>query len=619
MRYPAFALAEHLDHGLGDPHDPARVASFARLVALDAREEFPAEICAELDRLGLPRWYVPAEFGGELRSYEELLHAVRILARRDLTVAIGHGKTYLGAVSAWVGATPEQARRVGAEVLAGSVISLALTEREHGSDLLAGEVSAVPTGAGYRVDGEKWLINNASRGDLVCVLARTEPAGGTRGFSLLMVDKRRLASGTFRCLPKERTHGVRGADISGIAFAGAEVPAEALVGTAGAGPEIVLKSVQLTRTMCAAMSLGLADQALRLVLDFAAGHRLYDRPLVDLPHANRTLTEAYVDLLIGEATSVLTARGIHATPGELSVTSAVAKYLVPTMMDRTIPRLGQVLGARALLTEDHADGLFQKIERDHRIVGIFDGNTLVNLNTLVNQFPGLVRGYRRGVVDPGLADTVELARPLPDFDRNRLALLSRTGCSVVQQLPAAVAEVLELVDAGIAPPALAVQAETLAGLVDGLHERMAAYRPQPRQVPAEAFRMAGEYALAFAAAACLHLWLRNRHWLADGPTAPLWADARWLRACLHRLIGQLRPATATGPEPDDGEDYDRLLPDLRAQHHEGRLFSLLPARLAEAGVQTPEPPSRLAEAAGQPSESPARPAGTAAQLSEVAR
>jgi hypothetical protein len=223
------------------------------------------------------------------------------------------------------------------------------------------------------------------------------------------------------------------------------------------------------------------------------------------------------------------------------------------------------------------------------------------------------------VVDPGLADTVELARPLPDFDRSRLALLSRTGCSVVQQLPAAVAEVLELVDAGIAPPALAAQAETLAGLVDGLHERMAAYRPQPRQVPAEAFRMAGEYALAFAAAACLHLWLRNRHWLADGPTAPLWADARWLRACLHRLIGQLRPATATGPEPDDGEDYDRLLPDLRAQHHEGRLFSLLPARLAEAGAQTPEPPSRLAEAAGQPSESPARPAGTAAQLSEVAR
>ncbi|GAB3975599.1 acyl-CoA dehydrogenase family protein [Plantactinospora veratri] len=396
MRYPAFALAERLDHGLGDPHDPERPASFARCVALDTREEFPAQICAELDRLGLPRWYVPAEFGGELRDYEELLHAVRILARRDLTVAIGHGKTYLGAVSAWVGATPEQARRVGAEVLAGSVISLALTEREHGSDLLAGEVSAVPAGDGYRVDGEKWLINNASRGDLVCVLARTDPAGGTQGFSLLMVDKRRLAPGTFRCLPKEHTHGVRGADISGIAFTGAEVPADALVGTPGAGPEIVLKSVQLTRTMCAAMSLGLADQALRLVLDFATGHRLYDRPLVDLPHANRTLTEAYVDLLIGEATSMLTARGIHATPGELSVTSAVAKYLVPTMMDRTIPRLGQVLGARALLTADHADGLFQKIERDHRIVGIFDGNTLVNLNTLVNQFPGLVRGYRRG-------------------------------------------------------------------------------------------------------------------------------------------------------------------------------------------------------------------------------
>ncbi|MBE1491986.1 acyl-CoA dehydrogenase family protein [Plantactinospora soyae] len=613
--YPAFALAERLDHGLGDPYDSGRPSSFARCVALDAREEFPAEICDELDRLGLPRWYVPAEFGGELRSYEELLHAVRILARRDLTVAIGHGKTYLGAVSAWVGASPEQARRVGAEVLAGSVISLALTEREHGSDLLAGEVSAVPTDTGYRVDGEKWLINNASRADLVCVLARTDPAGGTRGFSLLLVDKRRLAPGTYSCLPKERTHGVRGADISGIAFAGADVPAEAVLGAVGAGPEIVLKSVQLTRTMCAAMSLGLADQALRLVLDFASTHRLYDRYLVDLPHANRTLTEAYVDLLIGEATSVVTARGIHASPGELSVTSAIAKYLVPTMMDRTIPRLGQVLGARALLTSDHADGLFQKIERDHRIVGIFDGNTLVNLNTLVNQFPGLVRGYRRGLVDPGLEATTDLSRPLPDFDRDRLSLLSRTGCSVVARLPVAVAEIRVLADAGHAPTAVAEQAETLRRLVDRLHEQMAGYRPSPRQVPAEAFNLAGRYAVAFAAASCLQLWLANRHRLVGGPTAPLWADARWLRACLHRLIGQLRPlgtgtdgvddvvadgvdgATGDGTDGDgDGTDgdgdggavYDRLLPDLRAQHREGRLFSLLPCRLADEAPRLPE-------------------------------
>ena len=57
-------------------------------------------------------------------------------------------------------------------------------------------------GATWRLDGEKWLINNATRGQLMCVLARTDPAGGPRGFSLFLVDKRELADGSFRCLPK---------------------------------------------------------------------------------------------------------------------------------------------------------------------------------------------------------------------------------------------------------------------------------------------------------------------------------------------------------------------------------------------------------------------------------
>ncbi|MDH6708279.1 alkylation response protein AidB-like acyl-CoA dehydrogenase [Kitasatospora sp. MAA19] len=47
-------------------------------------------------------------------------------------------------------------------------------------DLLAGEVLAEPRGDGYTLSGEKRLINNATRGDLLCVLARTAPEGSAR-------------------------------------------------------------------------------------------------------------------------------------------------------------------------------------------------------------------------------------------------------------------------------------------------------------------------------------------------------------------------------------------------------------------------------------------------------
>src|SRR5260370_34971741 len=101
-----------------------------------------------------------------------------MIARRDPTVGIAHAKAYLGAVAAWVGAERGQARRIGAEIIGGAVVSLGLTEREHGSDLLAGELSASPTSEGYSARGEKWLINNASPVQLGFVLARNSSGGG---------------------------------------------------------------------------------------------------------------------------------------------------------------------------------------------------------------------------------------------------------------------------------------------------------------------------------------------------------------------------------------------------------------------------------------------------------
>ncbi|MCY0947063.1 acyl-CoA dehydrogenase [Streptomyces antarcticus] len=467
------ALTEWLEQSLGDPRDRRRALSFARAAAAYRAEEFPAEACGALDALGLPRWFAPAEHGGELHDLDELLQIVRTLARRDLTVVIGYVKTYLGAVAVWLAGSPEQAVRLAERIGSGAVVSLALTERDHGSDLLAGEVTAQPLpGGGYRLDGEKWLINNATRSGLLCVLARTASEGGPRGFTLLLADKSQLASGSWRALPAVPTHGVRGADISGLVLEAAELPEAARTGAQGEGLEIVLKGFQLTRTLCSGMSLGALDQALRLVLEFADRHRLYGRRLLELPHAARALAEAYADLLAAEAVAIVATRGAHTLPGELSVASAAVKYLVPTMADRSLGELRQLLGARAMLERDHMDGLFQKIERDHRIVGIFDGSTLVNLTALVTQFPLLARGYREGRVDEaGVAAAASPGRPLPPLDAAALSLQSRDGNSLVQSLPGTADRVRTLAEAGEVRPGIADRADDLARLMRSVFRR----------------------------------------------------------------------------------------------------------------------------------------------------
>ncbi|WP_405974452.1 acyl-CoA dehydrogenase family protein [Streptomyces sp. NBC_00988] len=616
MRYGPYAVAARLDRRLGNPEDGGRLFSYARCAALDEREEFPLEICRELDFLGLPWQYVPVEYGGRLRGYDEALQLMRAVARRDLTVAIGHGKTFLGAVSVWVGGSTEQARRLGAAIMEGSVISWALTERDHGSDLLAGEVRAVhdggsaadgsgdrngaaggpadnpadgestatsPSGGmtdgdgpaddgnvGYRLSGEKWLINNATRGHQLCVLARTDQAGGPRGFSVLLIDRRTLNPASHRPLPAPLLHGIRGADISGIAFTDAAVPSSALVGAEGGGLEIVLKSLQLTRTLCASLSLGAADQAMEMAVRYAHERHNFGRPLVELPQTRRLLTESYADLLLAEAVSLVAARAIHTLPGELSVGSAATKYLVPTVVEQLLARLARVLGSRSLLADGtYRHGRFQKVQRDHRIVGIFDGSTVVNLHALVNQFPSLVRAHRRGRVDlAGLHGATDLGTSLPAFDRERLQLVSLNGSSLIQSLPDAIPEV-PLGDLG----------ERLRTTVDEVTGLMAEHRPTALDVPTEAFALAERYAWCFAAAAAVHLWSRNHKSLQGTEVEELWDSGLWLKAGITRALARIDPTVRP-----DGEVYDRLARPLLAQHRSGRPLSLLPHPLEDDAV-----------------------------------
>jgi alkylation response protein AidB-like acyl-CoA dehydrogenase len=594
FRHRPMLWLEDLERHLGDhPADPAADA------ALDAADAFPTAAVAALQDFGLHRHYIPEEHGGLLRDYETAVALVRAVAGRDLTVAIAHGKTFLGAVCVWVAGDSVQARRVADDIAAGRPISWGLTEREHGSDLVAGELLATADGRAIRLDGEKFLINNATRGEVLCVLARVDPEGGPRGFSLFLVDKRQLADGALQLLPKVRTIGIRGADISGFRLSGAVVDSERdRVGADGHGLETVLKSLQLTRTLCAALSLGAADHALRQAVTFAEDRELYGRRLIDLPAAARTLSECYADHLLNEAFSLVVTRSIQALPGELSVLSAAVKYLVPVRTEAVLTRLRRLLGARAWLRDvgpaEAGDGLgrFQKIERDHRIVALFDGNTVVNLNALVSQFPVLTRAHRNDRAPAaGLAAAADLAVALPVAQHDRLRLVPAAGVSLLHGLGQSVAE---LAAASVAEPALAPATRAAARLhheVENLLTEIAEQPIVPPDVPPQAFVLAHRLSLCVAGAAAVALWLGSRGAVTDPRGQSPWRDGAWLLAVLNQVLASLDPVGATHGSGDDHAPADdqaldaahaTLLAALREQVRGARLTSLLPARLAGA-------------------------------------
>ncbi|GAA4535015.1 acyl-CoA dehydrogenase family protein [Amycolatopsis samaneae] len=521
-----------------------------RIAELDAAEEFPAPFTDRLDTFGLPAYYVPTGWGGAVEDHELLLRLWRTVARRDLSTIVAHAKTYLGAASVWIAGDARQAATLAARILAGAQVAWALSEPDHGADLLNGEVTATAREGGYRLDGVKWPINNATRARYLTVLARTGRAGTGRGQSLFLVDKAALTPGTWRTLPKEPTHGIRGVDISGIAFQDAALPATALLGAEGTGVETVLRALQLTRTLCAALSLGAGEHALRLAAGFAAERIIQRRPLLDRAYPRATLGRCAALLAAAEATALVGSRSIHALTGEMSVSSAVVKAVTPALTDAMLGELAELLGARSFLTGVYAHGAFQKVWRDHQIVSVFDGSTPVNRTALIQQFPRLAREFAAGTADAdGLATAVSVGDAPGPLDRSALRLVSRRGCSLPQSLPALAGSLA----AEAAPDGLAAHAAALAATTRQVHDLMAKVRPAARP-PMAAYELAAAYELCYAGAACLHTWSAGRH---RHHGEPLWENGLWVRAALRALRSRLA-ATLRLPVPGAEAGDDRI-------------------------------------------------------------
>ena len=527
----------------------------------DRAEAYPSEYSARLDAFGLHRYYAPPEWGGASDDHEVMLRLWRTVARRDLAATVAHGKTYLGTAPVWIAAQPEQAATVAAAVLSGAPVGCALSEPEHGADLVNGSVTATAHDGGFRLDGVKWPINNGTRSTHLTVLARTADASTARSHSMFLIERAALPPGSWRQLPKVHTHGLRTLDLSGIEFSGARIPASALLGAEGTGIEIALKSLQLTRTMCAAMSLGAAEHALRLVAE--------PGPRLDEPGAGHVVARCAALLAAAEAATLVGARSVHGLTGELSVTSAVVKSVAPALADRVIRELAELLGPQAWSMDGPGLGAFQKLARDHDVVSVFDGSTPVNRASLIGQFPRLARRLASGEHDDdGLAEAAAIGAPPRRLDRALLSLASRTGCSVLQGLADVAAS-----DPVRADPGLARQAAGLHAAALQLSALMSQVRPAPRP-PMAAYELAAAYELCFAGAACLHLWSARG---SSRVGEPLWQDGLWVRAALYALSGPLAELLGE-PRPAPSPDERRIF---------GRLSTVILAAAADSGPVTP--------------------------------
>ena len=257
----------------------------------------------------------------------------------------------------------------------------------------------------------------------------------------------------------------------------------------------------------------------------------------------------------------------------MSLVSAVAKYFIPTSIDGTISQLGKVLGARAFLLDVFADGRYQKVQRDHRIIALFDGNTLVNLQGIINQLKTLVkfRDKARKNKDERISALFDVTAQLPEFKRDKLSLTTKGKDTILNSL-------YHVDKFGQSSNFLAIEhyIQIILAEIEKLDTEVLNTDWIVNSIPARCFTIAQRYCLLSAAAACIQFWIFNQQQIGSEPQKAIWHEGIWLRICLERLLEKLDLSVTPC-----SDTHNVFLEQLDKQYQNNLLFSLFAFQLSD--------------------------------------
>lgn len=541
--------------------------SFPSIVAADENGIYPAKNIDLLNQWNLQTYYIPSSEGGHFSYAEELLLLMRLLSRRDLTLAIGHGKTFLGALPTWIAGTQAQKETLTLLIKKGDKVSLGLTEQKHGSDIIANELFATPKDKHYIVQGTKWSINNI-HGEHITLLAKTGNQYPVRNYSLLFIDKSKYPKNLIK-YHNLKPVGLRSADLGSITFDALKVAKINLIGQEGRGLDYTLKTLQITRFMCSAFSLGALDTSLRITTQFLANRTLYNKVAIDIPLVKKQLLDIVADHLLCEFYSTVAARMLHLVPIEFGLLSAIAKSIIPVIVDEDIHQLSLLMGARSLFKNDFGAGIFQKMKRDHMIIPIFDGNTAVNQQIIIGQIRKIAAhpfddysNYEQ------LAHQIfDLDCPLAPIDLEKLSLANSRKSFLKTALMNASYTLEKQQNESREDRILYQCATRLIALWRKLDQQVLADNSNllnTYAIPPIFFKYAQQFSLLHLASSCLNLWIYNKH-----KTGSAIFNKSWIVLSVVRILERLEAPHLA----DISFLYEKAIEELKELITQKRLIS----------------------------------------------
>ena len=358
--------------------------------------DVPEEIITGLAEIGAFGLSVPAEYGGYSEGGDDEYTAMVVATEELSRASLGIGGSLITRpeilTRALVKGGTEDQKRHWLPLLATATVmpAVAVTEPDYGSDVAGITVSATPaTGPdgrdGYVINGVKTWCTFGARGDVLALLARTDPDRSKthKGLSLFIVPKPRGDGhgfaftqdpvdgriGKMEGRPID-TIGYRGMHSYEIALEDWWVPADHLVGETdglGRGFYYQMEGFENGRLQTAARAVGVMQAAYEAALDYAENRKVFGSSIVDYQLTQVKLGRMAV--VIQAARQFSYAVATLMAKGQGAMEASMVKAYVCKAAEWVTREAMQIHGGMGYAEEYSVSRLFV----DARVLSIFEG------------------------------------------------------------------------------------------------------------------------------------------------------------------------------------------------------------------------------------------------------
>ena len=225
--------------------------------------------------------------------------------------------------------------------------AIAMSEPAAGSDLQGVKTTALLKNDHYVLNGSKTFITNGWHADLVIVVAKTDPAAGAKGTSLLLVERGMPGFETGKRLKKM---GLKAQDTAELFFNDVKVPAANLLGPLNRGFICLMEQLPWERMQIAIGAAAKSQAAIDWTLAYVKDRKVFGQAVAQYQNTRFKLAEMQTQVQIAQ---VFVDKCIALLLEDKldTATASMAKYWVSDLENKVIDECVQLFGGYGYMWE----------------------------------------------------------------------------------------------------------------------------------------------------------------------------------------------------------------------------------------------------------------------------